>query len=62
MSEHEEKRYALRSELSWSHYRLLMRVEEPNRRQFYLTESANEGWTSRQLERQIEEEHGDDRE
>jgi predicted nuclease of restriction endonuclease-like (RecB) superfamily len=48
-----QNRYALRSELTWTHYRLLMRVEEPNRREFYLTESANEGWTSRQLERQI---------
>ena len=46
-------RYALRSELTWTHYRLLMRVEEPNRRDFYLTESADSGWTSRQLERQI---------
>jgi predicted nuclease of restriction endonuclease-like (RecB) superfamily len=40
-------------EKEWSHYRILMRVEDPNRREFYLTESANEGWTSRQLERQI---------
>jgi len=46
-------RYALRSELTWTHYRLLMRVEEPIRREFYLTESADYGWTSRQLERQI---------
>jgi predicted nuclease of restriction endonuclease-like (RecB) superfamily len=46
-------RHSLRAELTWTHYRLLMRVEEPNRREFYLTESANEGWTSRQLERQI---------
>jgi len=46
-------RYTLRSELSWSHYRLLMRVEEPSRREFYLTESADSGWTSRQLERQV---------
>jgi predicted nuclease of restriction endonuclease-like (RecB) superfamily len=46
-------RHTLRTELSWSHYRLLMRVEEDSRREFYLTESANEGWTSRQLERQI---------
>ena len=46
-------RYALRSELSWTHYRLLMRVDEQNRREFYLTESADAGWTSRQLERQI---------
>jgi len=30
-----------------------MRVEEPARREFYLTECANSGWTSRQLERQI---------
>jgi len=41
-------RYALRSELTWTHYRMLMRVNEPNRRDFYLTESANSGWTSRQ--------------
>ncbi|MDR3121106.1 MAG: PDDEXK nuclease domain-containing protein, partial [Clostridiales bacterium] len=46
-------RHTLRAELTWSHYRMLMRVDEPNRREFYLTESANEGWTSRQLERQI---------
>jgi predicted nuclease of restriction endonuclease-like (RecB) superfamily len=48
-----QNRYALRIELTWTHYRLLMRVEDANRREFYLTESANEGWTSRQLERQI---------
>jgi predicted nuclease of restriction endonuclease-like (RecB) superfamily len=46
-------RYSLRSELTWSHYRLLMRVEEPSRREFYLKESADSGWTARQLERQI---------
>lgn len=48
-----QNRYALRSELTWTHYRMLMRVEEPKRREFYLTESAREGWTSRQLDRQI---------
>ena len=46
-------RHALRSELTWSHYRLLMRIDESNRRNFYLAESADSGWTSRQLERQI---------
>lgn len=46
-------RHTLRAELSWSHYRLLMRIEEPNRREFYLKEAADSGWTSRQLERQI---------
>lgn len=46
-------RYALRSELTWTHYRMLMRVNEQNRREFYLSESIESGWTSRQLERQI---------
>jgi len=46
-------RHTLRAELTWSHYRLLMRVDEPGRREFYLTECADSGWTSRQLERQI---------
>ncbi|MBR4462056.1 MAG: DUF1016 family protein [Erysipelotrichaceae bacterium] len=44
---------ALRSELSWTHYRLLMRVENENARQFYLNESVRSQWSTRQLERQI---------
>jgi len=48
-----EIRYALRSELSWSHYRLLMRVESSRARDFYLREAAESGWSSRALERQI---------
>lgn len=47
------KRNALRSELSWTHYRLLMRVQDTKARQFYLEECAKSGWSSRQLERQI---------
>lgn len=47
------KSYALRSELSWTHYRLLMRVENENARNFYLEESIKEKWSTRQLERQI---------
>jgi predicted nuclease of restriction endonuclease-like (RecB) superfamily len=46
-------RHAVRAELSWTHYRLLIRIEEQNRREFYLNECAESGWTSRQLERQI---------
>lgn len=46
-------RYALRSELSWTHYRLLMRVENDNARQFYLDEAVKSQWSTRQLERQI---------
>lgn len=46
-------RYALRSELSWTHYRLLMRVPNEKARNFYLEECAEAGWSTRQLERQI---------
>ena len=45
--------YALRSELSWTHYRFLMRVEDEKARQFYLEECAKSHWSTRQLERQI---------
>ena len=42
--------YALRSELSWTHYRLLMRVENENARQFYMEEAIKSQWSTRQLE------------
>ncbi len=45
--------YALRSELSCTHYRLLMRVENDNAREFYMQEAVKSGWSTRQLERQI---------
>ncbi len=45
--------YALRTELSWTHYRLLMRVESEQARQFYLDECVKSVWSTRQLERQI---------
>jgi predicted nuclease of restriction endonuclease-like (RecB) superfamily len=48
-----QNRYALRSELSWTHYRLLMRVESEQARQFYLDECVKSVWSTRQLERQI---------
>ncbi|MDL2268048.1 PDDEXK nuclease domain-containing protein [Desulfovibrio sp. OttesenSCG-928-G15] len=46
-------RSAVRSELSWTHYRLLMRVENEQARQFYLDECVKSVWSTRQLERQI---------
>ncbi|PIY19296.1 DUF1016 domain-containing protein [Candidatus Desantisbacteria bacterium CG_4_10_14_3_um_filter_40_18] len=46
-------RDALRHELSWTHYRLLLRVEDKSTRNFYLTEAIECSWSSRQLERQI---------
>lgn len=45
--------HALRDELSWTHYRLLMRVENENSRQFYTEEAIKSNWSTRQLERQI---------
>jgi len=40
-------------QLSWSHYRAIMRVEKPHAREFYESECAASGWTKRELERQI---------
>jgi predicted nuclease of restriction endonuclease-like (RecB) superfamily len=41
------------AELSWSHYRALMRVEDRAARDFYEREAAECGWSKAQLERQI---------
>ena len=46
-------RDALRPELSWTHYRLLMRVSDEKARDFYMDECVKSNWSSRQLERQI---------
>lgn len=43
----------LRSQLSWSHYRALLRVEDEAARQWYMEECVRAAWSSRQLERQI---------
>lgn len=44
---------ALRPELSWTHYRLLLRVDSPTARQWYIQEAAGQNWSTRVLERQI---------
>lgn len=44
---------ALRSELSWTHYRKLMRISNQEQREFYMNAAADEHWTSRQLDHQI---------
>lgn len=41
------------SELSWSHYRLLMRIKEQDKRAYYQKECVECAWSVRQLERQI---------
>lgn len=45
--------HAVRGQLTWTHYRLLIRVEDTQARSFYETESVNAGWSTRELERQI---------
>ena len=44
---------ALRHELSWTHYRLLMHVDDPTAREWYANECVAQGWSSRTLDRQI---------
>ena len=48
-----ENSHALRDELSWTHYRILLKVERENARNFYMQEAINGNWSTRQLERQI---------
>ena len=48
-----QKSYALSDQLTWTHYRLLMRVENENARNFYIEECIKSNWSTRQLERQI---------
>ncbi len=43
----------LRPELSWTHYRLLLGVEDRAAREWYMHEAAGQHWSTRQLERQI---------
>src|SRR5277367_3111142 len=46
-------RDALRHELSWTHYRTLLRVENEQARLWYMKEAASQSWTTRALNRQI---------
>lgn len=46
-------RDSLRLELSWTHYRILTRIENNKARQWYMQESIEQSWSARALERQI---------
>lgn len=48
-----ENCYALRSKLTWTHHRLIMRVENEEARNYYLSECETQNWSSRTLERHI---------
>lgn len=45
--------HALRGELTWTHYRLLLKTEKPEAREFYIKETINSNWSTRELERQV---------
>ena len=48
-----QKRDTVCHELSWSHYKLLIRIEDDKTRNFYIKESIDGNWSVRQLEREI---------
>lgn len=45
---------SVKFDLSWSHYLILMRIENENERNFYEIEAANNGWSLRELQRQFD--------
>jgi predicted nuclease of restriction endonuclease-like (RecB) superfamily len=46
-------RDAVRHELSWTHYRTLLKVESAAAREWYIAQTVQENWSTRALERQI---------
>jgi predicted nuclease of restriction endonuclease-like (RecB) superfamily len=44
---------ALRSQLNWSQYRMLLQIEDISKREYYELEAVKNAWTGRELERQI---------
>ncbi len=46
-------RNAVSTELSWTHYRVLMRIDKPVAREWYTKEAIEQNWSARALERQI---------
>ena len=44
---------ALRSQFNWYQYKLLIQIDDPDKREYYEQEALHNAWTGRQLERQI---------
>ncbi|MGB0427595.1 MAG: PDDEXK nuclease domain-containing protein [Flavobacteriales bacterium] len=44
---------ALRTQFSWTHYRTLIRIDNQDKRAFYIAEAEKNNWSARQLERQV---------
>jgi len=43
----------LRTQLSWSHYKLLLGLNDEDKREYYIAETTKNNWSVRQMERQI---------
>jgi predicted nuclease of restriction endonuclease-like (RecB) superfamily len=52
-SKKKQKWDTLRPELSWTHYRILLSVENESARKYYMNEAADNNWSTRMLERQV---------
>jgi predicted nuclease of restriction endonuclease-like (RecB) superfamily len=46
-------RNALRTELSWTHYRSLLKLDNAEARTWYMHEAASQNWSTRALDRQM---------
>ena len=44
---------AVRHKLSWTHYRRLIRIENPQAREWYMQEAIDQSWSARALDRQV---------
>ncbi|WP_290766643.1 PDDEXK nuclease domain-containing protein [Fibrobacter sp. UBA4297] len=44
---------ALRTQLNWSQYKMLIAISDPDKREYYELEAVNNSWNGRELERQI---------
>lgn len=43
----------LRTQLSWSHYKSLLGIDNEDKREYYIAETVKNNWSVRQMERQI---------
>lgn len=44
---------SLRTQLSWTHYRTIIRIDNEDKREYYIAETVKNNWSVRQMERQI---------
>lgn len=44
---------ALRSQFNWTQYRTLIKISDPEKREYYENEALNSGWNGREMERQV---------